>query len=96
MGINVGRFPGHRHEQGPQEPPASEKRDLKPSHVRCPYCKSWADFDAVKKQKYKCLNCGGPLEMPAPTERAEAVQDDGDFGAMMRRRLEESKRRLRE
>jgi len=87
MSINVSSFVGGGRREAPQEPPTREKRDLKPSHVRCSYCKSWADLDAAAKQKYKCLNCGAPIEVKALAERA---QDDGqDFGAMMRRRLKE-------
>jgi len=87
MSIDVSSFVGGGRREAPQEPPVQEKRDLKPSHVRCRYCLSWADADAAAKQKYKCLSCGAPLEMKAPAER---TQDDGqDFGAMMRRRLKE-------
>lgn len=94
MSIDVSSFVGGGRREDPQEPPAQEARDLKPSQVRCTYCRSWADIDAAAKQKYKCLNCGAPLEVKAMAERAQ--DDSQDFGAMMRRRLEESKRRLRE
>jgi len=90
MSIDVSSFVGGGRREEPQKPPATEARDLKPIQIRCSYCKSWADADAAAKQKYKCLSCGAPLEVKATAERA---QDDGDFGAMMRRGLEENKRR---
>ena len=93
MSIDVSSFVGGGRREAPQEPPMPERRDLKPTQVRCTYCRTWADIEAAAKQKYKCLSCGAPLEVKAPAERA---RDDGDFGAMMRRRLKEREgRRVR-
>ena len=96
MSIDVSAFAGGGQREDPQKPPAREKLDLKPSQVRCTYCLTWADMEAVKKQKFKCLNCGGPFDLQTPTSFRPEPPADEDFGAMMRRRLEEREgRRVR-
>ena len=85
MSIDASSFAAGARREAPQEPPAREKLDLKPSRIKCGYCGTWADMDQAAKQKYKCVSCGGPFEVKA--ERAR--DDDEDFGAMMRRMLKE-------